>query len=183
LYLPISVSRSDPWHRLDSWRRHCGRDIRSGKRVIRTTNVTSGGINDWKDWRPLAFIGGVLILVVVGFARLAGDDTPRPLELIVEEGRKLYKEGKLEESTVRMSEALRRYPGEPSVYMDRGITYLSRRDYVRALADFDEAIRGKPDFGEAYLLRSIAYDAIGALGKAEEDRKRAASFGVRDVRY
>jgi Tfp pilus assembly protein PilF len=82
-----------------------------------------------------------------------------------------------------MSQVLHRNPDQPSVYMERGITYLSRKEYVRALADFDEAIRRKPDFGEAYLMRSLSYDAIGAQAKAEEDRERAASFGVREVRY
>ncbi len=67
--------------------------------------------------------------------------------------------------------------------MDRGITYLSRKDYSRALVDFYEAIRRKPDYGQAYLLRSIAFDALGAPAKAAEDRERAAGFGVREVTY
>jgi tetratricopeptide (TPR) repeat protein len=145
-------------------------------------NPFSSGV-DWKDWRQRAFLGVLLILVVVGLLQVGSEDRPQPTLDGVQQGRKLYKEGRLVEATEKMSQVLHRNPDQPSVYMERGITYLSRKEYVRALADFDEAIRRKPDFGEAYLMRSLSYDAIGAQAKAEEDRERAASFGVREVRY
>lgn len=139
---------------------------------------------DWKDWRQSGLIAGLAILVIIGFTQIAAEDHDHPpLSQLIQDGRNLYKEGKLEQATDKMSEALQRDPEQPLVYMERGITYLTRKDYVRALEDFNEAIRRKPDYGQAYLLRSLSYDALGSPSKAEEDRQRAASFGVREVGY
>jgi tetratricopeptide (TPR) repeat protein len=149
----------------------------------RVATTLVGGDGEWKSWRQRAFIAALLILAVVGFARHSGEEHPQPVSQLIRDGRRLYKEGRLEDATAKMSQALQRDPNQASVYLERGITYLGRNDYVRALADFDEAIRRDPNFGQAYLMRSISYAAIGAQSKAEEDRERAAAFGVREVGY
>src|SRR5580700_8435230 len=50
-------------------------------------------------------------------------------------------------------------------YNNRGWAYINKGDYESAIADYDQAIRLKPDYPEAYNGRGIAHD-----DKAEYDR-------------
>ena len=52
-----------------------------------------------------------------------------------------------------------------------GLVYYKKGDYDRAIADFNEAIRLKPDLAEAYYNRGLAYDEIGEDTKAKADRE------------
>ena len=42
-------------------------------------------------------------------------------------------------------------------YLARGDGYADNRDYERAIADYDEALRLRPDWAEAYNNRGYAY--------------------------
>ena len=53
----------------------------------------------------------------------------------------------------------------------------------RAIADYDSALRLRPDDGNGYLNRSKAYFRTGAFGKALEDYDRASRNGVHDEGY
>lgn len=54
-------------------------------------------------------------------------------------------------------------------YMFRGMACLDRRDYRRALADFDEVIRLRPEMRRAYYNRALAKYHLGDLPGAQAD--------------
>ncbi len=47
------------------------------------------------------------------------------------------------------------------------------------ITDFAKAIELKPDFGDAYHSRGIAFVRINNPVRAQEDFKKAASLGVK----
>jgi serine/threonine protein kinase len=61
----------------------------------------------------------------------------------------------------------------PMNYNRRGSIYLQVKQYQRALDDFNEAIRLKPDFKNAYDNRGFARDMLGDTAGAVADRKYA----------
>jgi Tfp pilus assembly protein PilF len=123
-----------------------------------------------------------MILLIVGLGAASGDK-PQPVSDGMQESTNLYKEGRLAEATERTPEVRQLDPDQAEVHTARGIEYSSRKEYVHALAEFDEAIRLKPDFGIAYVMRAQSYEALGMKAKAIKDRERGAAFGVREVRY
>ncbi len=57
-------------------------------------------------------------------------------------------------------------------YVNRGVIELRRKEYGRAQADFDRAVKIAPDMGEAFVNRGAAYIAQRqyATGLAEIDK-------------
>lgn len=55
----------------------------------------------------------------------------------------------------------------------RGFAYRSKGDYDRAIHDFDQAIRLKPDFANAFNNQGIAYDYEGDYDRAIQDFDQA----------
>lgn len=75
-------------------------------------------------------------------------------------GRRAAREGVVAGYT----DAIRRDPAQPIHHFNRGQIYLWMfRDYRRAIADFDEAIRLAPDYPAAHLARVNACGALGRL--------------------
>jgi tetratricopeptide (TPR) repeat protein len=64
------------------------------------------------------------------------------------------------------NEILRANPSDMSALGNRGIGFRIVGDYGRAIADFDAAIRLKPDIAGYYLERALALDAMGKLDEA-----------------
>ena len=50
-------------------------------------------------------------------------------------------------------------------------------EYDKAVADYSEAIRLKPDYAEAFYDRGHAYEQKGDYGKAEVDCVQARKLG------
>jgi tetratricopeptide (TPR) repeat protein len=65
-------------------------------------------------------------------------------------------------------------------FVNRGVMKLRRKDFAGASADFDSALRAKPDLGEAFLNRGAA--ALGARRFADSlsDLNRAIELGVKE---
>jgi tetratricopeptide (TPR) repeat protein len=63
-------------------------------------------------------------------------------------------------------------------YVNRGVLRLRRGSYVEATSDFNQAVRLKPDMGEAYVNRAAA--AIGQRRYAEglPDINKGLALGV-----
>lgn len=57
-------------------------------------------------------------------------------------------------------------------YNGRGNGYLGLEQYKKAISDYNEAIRLKPDYAYAYGNRALAYDKLGKSSKAVQDRKK-----------
>ncbi len=69
-------------------------------------------------------------------------------------------------------------PGSPEAFFSRGLCYFNEGDLDRAIADFTEAIRLKPDMAVAYFNRGHAYKENGDKDKAEQDYERARALGL-----
>jgi Flp pilus assembly protein TadD len=59
---------------------------------------------------------------------------------------------------------------------NRGLAYKNLGDYTQAIKDFDEAIRIKPEYAEAYYNRGLAHKALGNTGQAIADYSQAIRF-------
>ena len=52
------------------------------------------------------------------------------------------------------------------IHYERGITYLQKGDYARAIDAFDKTLRIDPHYPQAYHNRAIAHAATGNLDRA-----------------
>ncbi len=77
------------------------------------------------------------------------------------------------DSITLWNEVLKRYPESPHAYNQRGLAYLERGSYTRAIGDFSRAIAINPDFAGSYNNRGIAYRAAGRYGQAYNDFSEA----------
>jgi tetratricopeptide (TPR) repeat protein len=62
---------------------------------------------------------------------------------------------------------------EAGAFNRRGIAYARKGDFDRAIADYDEALRIKPDYAEALKNRGIAYEKKGDFDRAIADYDEA----------
>ena len=70
-------------------------------------------------------------------------------------------------------------PQTAGTFIDRGIMFAMRGEYDKAIADFDEAIRLKPDMAAAYILRARALGAsVSRVIDVEENFSGITSFEV-----
>ena len=104
----------------------------------------------------------------------APEESPAVKEAKV--GLGLLNEGKTDEAIASLHKALQLDPSLASVHFNLGAAYERKEDLVKAREHFQEAIKLKPDFGEAYLSIGNSYlaerkfdaAAIDALTKATE---------------
>jgi tetratricopeptide (TPR) repeat protein len=64
------------------------------------------------------------------------------------------------------------------VYSKRGSNYLSKRQYSKAIANYDKALKSDPRYGPAYCDRGAAYLRKGKLDKAKADLDKALRLGA-----
>ncbi len=74
---------------------------------------------------------------------------------LISEGWSLYNEKKTEEATVKFTEAIALFPGQPVGYSDRGAALHSLKRYEKALADWDRAVELAPGNAKYHLSRGI----------------------------
>ncbi len=83
---------------------------------------------------------------------------------------------------VLLSQLLSRHPNSASDYNNRGLMYLKRGNYQRALDDFNRAIALDPHLDRAYNNRANCHAALGNLAAALEDYDIALDFNPCNVR-
>lgn len=67
----------------------------------------------------------------------------------------------------------------PMLFMRRGLAYLAKGEYVKAKADFSEALRLKPNFTSAYSYRAGAHLAVEDFAAAITDFTAAINLNYR----
>ena len=68
-------------------------------------------------------------------------------------------------------------PSDPFVFSSRGIVYMRKGQYEKAITDFTKTIRLEPKFAAAYRARGLAYKHLGKLSEAEADFAEAKKRG------
>ena len=65
---------------------------------------------------------------------------------------------------------------DATAHFQRGLSYLGKEDYRRAVADFTKVIEANPDQTEAYCQRALAYGKLGDAKRARADHARAVAI-------
>lgn len=75
---------------------------------------------------------------------------------------------------------IKKYPDRSAhSYTGRGFQYLSKGEYQKALADFNQALEINPKYSRAYYNRGIVYYDNENYDKAIEDYSKAIELGLR----
>ena len=64
-------------------------------------------------------------------------------------------------------------------YVNRGNAWSDLKEYDKALADYETALKAKPDLGSAYYNRGIVYEKLGKVDAAKADIALAYAKGYR----
>ena len=71
------------------------------------------------------------------------------------------------------SAALQLAPQDPEIWIDRGQTLATARNYKEAVADFDRAVQIDPERADAYLFRASAQRYLEQFDRARQDIDKA----------
>jgi tetratricopeptide (TPR) repeat protein len=78
------------------------------------------------------------------------------------------------------SAALKLAPQDPEIWIDRGQTLATAKNYKEAVADFDKALVIDPERGDAYLFRASALRYLEAYDRARQDIDKALKLTPTD---
>ena len=67
-------------------------------------------------------------------------------------------------------------PTQPLHFVNRAAAYIGLRDYSRALADIDAALRIDPRNAVAFVNRAYVYEQLGNRNLAVEDYRRTLQY-------
>jgi tetratricopeptide (TPR) repeat protein len=79
------------------------------------------------------------------------------------------------------NEAIRLDSDDPSYWVDRGMDWVKKEEYDRAIADCTEAIRLDPKYTRAYFVRGFAWDQKQEYDKAIADFSEAIHLEPKSV--
>src|SRR5438552_2816766 len=114
-------------------------------------------------------MGLTLIAICLAVASIRAESEA---DRLVYEGIDELKAKHLEAAIEKFSEAIAKDPKELSGYNNRGLAYKDNNEFEKAIADFDQVLRLKPDWS-AYYNRGIAYYEKGDHDRAIADANKA----------
>ena len=79
------------------------------------------------------------------------------------------------------SKLIASHPDDAGAYRQRGLAYSDTGDYVRAIADFDQAIKLARDDARSYGMRGAAYWLAGDFDRAIADATESIRLAPRDA--
>lgn len=94
----------------------------------------------------------------------------------IEEGCRLYNDGKHIEAVAMFSQAVGLDENSSVAYCCRGMAYGTQGNYSQAIVDFTKAINLNPNYTAAYSGRGLAYAYQGNLTQALSDFNKAISL-------
>jgi len=89
------------------------------------------------------------------------------------EGHALTESGDIDSAIVVLTAAIRRNPESAKAYLNRGVAFANKEEFVSAIEDFNEATRLDPQLENAYLSRGAAIGNMGELEQAVADCTKA----------
>ncbi len=105
----------------------------------------------------------ILILSGIASAQTLSDSV---FSSQMEEGNRLIKEGKWDDSITHFESMRLKFPDKAEIHLQLGIGYMQKRDIEKAEAAFKETIRLAPSAIEAYLRLADLYEATQKLPEA-----------------
>ena len=85
--------------------------------------------------------------------------------------------GLVDQAIADYTKAIERDSHSDSSFTNRGLIYLERKEYQKAVADFDSVVRCGKEDAMTYYNRSRAYEALGKKALAKADLTRAKQLG------
>jgi tetratricopeptide (TPR) repeat protein len=79
-----------------------------------------------------------------------------------------------------IDEAIEDSSNDAVAYFNRGVAYYFKRQYDRAIENYNKAIQLNPNLAEAYVTRGVAYKHKGQLDKARSDFQTACNMGCEE---
>jgi len=121
---------------------------------------------------------GLIVVMGALAAAPAAAQTPQQRELC-------YKTTAADEQTISSCTAVIQGGKESpqdlgTAYYNRGIGYQNKKDYDRALSDYDQALRLRPNYSSAFNNRGNVFQALGKYERAIQDYDQASRIAPND---
>lgn len=94
-------------------------------------------------------------------------------ELLAQAGQAWLAAGQADKAVAAQGQAIVLKPDDADLWVDRGISYATLRDWVRAISDFDRALALRQDSVETLVLRAAAWRNAGNAGRSLADAQTA----------
>ena len=131
---------------------------------LTNSNVTDAGLQN------LSGLLGLKVLNVGGTKMLLSEAVGRMPNSPIDLGCQTLERDDRDKALARLNKAIEAGSRDAAVYAARAYIYCKHRDnYDQAIADYSEAIRLAPAYGDAYCGRGAAYEMEGQTEKAIAD--------------
>jgi tetratricopeptide (TPR) repeat protein len=94
-------------------------------------------------------------------------------ELLAQAGQAWMEANQAENAAAAQSRAIDLKPGDPELWVDRGLSYAAMRAWPRAISDFERSLRLAPDNVETMVLLAAAWRNAGDPARAQAEAERA----------
>ena len=130
--------------------------------------------------RLLAFAALAVLATGAAKAGQRGASLTPGLERVFQEGVQAEKAGHLDEAEKAFLRVLRQGGDVAFVHNNLGIVYQQRRDHLRAIAQFREALRLDADYAAPRALLGASLLALGKVGEATRELETAVKLAPRE---